>query len=472
MVPMVNRDEVNAASVPGRLWGPGVNAWRRVKLPANYGEIGWVLFGQGFVAAAILLNVFVLTKVLSAVQYGVVILGVSLASAVQVLWGSLGNAVNRYYATFAERKTGGDLLGVAMGYAKALALGSALVAMLVIMIEQLVPSKFLNAVALALLLSVGAGYTAMMDGLQNAARKRIVSVLHQCAAQIMRLSLAVAFAFTLARTGMAVLEAFVLSAAVTCLTGTILAKKLVPARWQPDPRTGVATRQLVSAYAWPFVTWGILASVQTISDRWALKFAGRVEEVAIYGAIYQIGYYPIMMLGAAGSQILTPIMFEIAGDGSEPMRVKRAFRLAWSAVWCSLGVTVLCAGAALLFHRAVFQVAFPEKYRAFSFLWPLAVTAGGVFVAGQFAALIPYTMARSNLLIGPFCGAAIIGLILNGFTAFQAGAVGVAIALLVNSTLNLLGAVLVARRVASSVGAHGAHQPEGGSPGLTGISSS
>jgi len=421
---------------------------RRYAAGCNPREVAWVVFGQIFVAGGIFLNVIALTRLLTPQEYGVVALGLAIAAVFQqALWGALGNAMNRFYATSLEQESSRCLMRAGLRFAKRIVMLSLAVASVSFLMSQLFVIDWLGTIPISTLLSIGVGYTATLDGVQNAARRRSVSTLHQTFGQLCRLGVACGLVIFVRATGMMVLVGYSVASALTSVSATLLARsistKSPPRTWAP----AMDWNQRIWGFAWPIVGWGILSSIQNGSDRWSLELAGHSEAVGLYGAIHQIGYYPVLLIGTAVSQLVMPVLFEIAGDGSDRERLRRSVRLA--VVLCRITLVVSLFGAlvALVVHRQVFSVVFAEQYRSVSDLWPLSVAAGGLFVAGQFVAMIPMSFAKSELLLVPFAGTAFAGIVFNAAGASIAGIPGVSLGVLLTSLLYFIGPVTAARRL-------------------------
>src|SRR5438445_2570781 len=105
--------------------------------------------------------------------------------------------------------------------------------------------------------------------------------------------------------------------------------------------------------------------MQTASDRWALQGRG-TSEVGFYAALYQLGYYPMTLLSGFLVQLVSPVLFSRAGDGTDPARMAQSYRLNVLIFQGSLALTALAAVVALLFHQQIFSLSVAREYRRVS----------------------------------------------------------------------------------------------------------
>src|SRR5439155_23990103 len=127
----------------------------------------------------------------------------------------------------------------------------------------------------AVLLSLLSGYSAALDGMQNAARQRVVVAWHDGVTIWLRFLIAVALVAVLGRSSAAAMLGYaVASALVLASQGLFFRSKILSFR----PDTEYATRDAMlswerrmQSYAWPYSTWGLFTWLQMNSDRWGLQ---------------------------------------------------------------------------------------------------------------------------------------------------------------------------------------------------------
>ncbi len=408
--------------------------------------------GQVFVALGIFANLFALGRLLTPAEYGVVALGLALSGVFQQsLWGPLSNAMSRFYSASTESGSTRALLGEGFHLARVLSLSSVVIAGLCVGISSVLNATWGKIVLVAVVLSMGYGFTTTLDALQNAARNRTVYAGHQVLGQVLRLIFATSLILLVARTGMAALIGYALGSAATSLTATFLLRRIRRDAPLRNPVETDSWRSTLRKYAFPFATWGLLSGLQAASDRWSLRAFCTGEDVGLYSAAYQLGYYPVVLVGMAVSQFVMPILFQKAGDGTDVARLKACFEavrtLTRLALFAGLGVVA----ASVLMHKTVFTLFFGPNYAAAASLWPISIASGTLFIAGQYAAAVVYSFGKSHLLILPFGGTAIVGILLNLGGAALGGIEGVNWAVFVTSLFYFGGPTIVARRIMKSV---------------------
>jgi hypothetical protein len=111
----------------------------------------------------------------------------------------------------------------------------------------------------------------------------------------------------------------------------------------------------------------------------------------------QLGYYPLAFLGAAATQFASPIVFaraEREGTGSVGVSrdVNRLFFATLAGTSALVGAAVVAGGPAL-------NLAAGSAYADIAYLMPIVVAAGGLYAAGQMAALQVLAGTSSGALV-------------------------------------------------------------------------
>lgn len=381
-------------------------------------ELFWIGAGQAVATVGALVGVRLLTSVLSPDIYGELVLGVTLAVLIdQTLLGPLSNAALRFFSPAKEsNEFASFLVALRRLLIKATGVGLLLGGILYTIALVIGSSNWYWLGVASTVFALLSGYNAALSNMQNAARQRAVVAWHQALASWGRFLLAVVFVLwfgatsAIAMAGYLIANLFVLLSQSWFFRRTVLSKddSLVPdvnsvRRWES---------QMVM-YAWPFATWGLFTWGQLASDRWALQLSASAQEVGLYAVLYQLGYYPVTVVTTLVMNLVAPIFFEHAGDGSEPSRVRHVYSLNWRLTKITLALTVSFTLLSFPLHKAVFQIFAAEDYRAVSWLLPGMVLAGGLFASGQFVSIDLLADAKSRSLLLPKIVTALIGVILN-----------------------------------------------------------
>lgn len=399
----------------------------------------WVLIGQAAATVGALVNVRIMTELLSPVEYGHLALGLTIATLVnQIAYGPLGNGITRFYSPAAESgrlrsysRANADLVA----WTTCAVVGGAGVAVLAL--TFLGASKWGGIVAAALFYAVMSGHNSILNGLQNAARQRSVVALHQGAEPWLRCIIAGGLVVCLGGISTVAMLGYAVSTCVLLLSQYHFYRRLPLG---PDEATASTHewRRRVLDFSWPFAAWGVFTSMQLASDRWALEFTAGAGAVGIYAVLYQIGYYPISIATTLVTQLLAPILYQRAGDASDHRRTTAVRRVTWQLAGAALVGTALAVGLALAFHGSVFRAFVGTRYADASSLLPWIVLAGGLFAAGQTVSLDLLSRMETKRLALAKVTTAIVGIGLNVGGARLLGVKGVVLASVAFSVLYTL----------------------------------
>lgn len=394
-------------------------------------ELIWVGIGQLAAALGGIVGIRLLTHLMSPQSYGQLALGMTVATlAQQTTFAGVSGASLRFYSPALEKRQLLPFLRATwiLLRQRTIFMGAqvvALVGVLWVIGGRRWVWLALAATAFALLSS----YEQALDGMQNAARQRAVVAWHQGLGQWLRFLLAVLFVGAFGSSSTSAMCGFAAALAVV-LTSQIVFFRMVILRSSPDegpvahPQVSSWSSQMRS-YAAPFPIWGVFCWMQITSDRWALQTFGHTSDVGLYAVLYQLGYYPVSMLAALMVQLITPVLFNCAGDGTDKQRTAAAHRTNFRLLGGTMGITVAATLCAWLLHRPIFWLVVAPGYRSVSGFLPLMVLAGGLFACGQIATLVLLSRGDTQALLAPKIGTAILGLALNVAGAYWGGVQGV-----------------------------------------------
>lgn len=373
-----------------------------------------------------------MTDLLSPSEYGRLALGMTVGLLVQqAAFGAPAAASLRFFAHAREE-------GSVKGYLLALrrlvlaitfAL-SGLVLIAAIGLTAVGASDWTALLVASSALAVFAGVDACLDSVQTAARQRIVVAFHDGLGAWLRYPVALVLLLILGRTGTVALIGFMVSSVLVLASQLWFFRRRILVLVGKDDATGDAeARQWASRmyrYSWPVATWGAFTWLQMSSDRWALQVFGSTKEVGLYNAVYQIGYLPIAFLSAALVQFVSPIVYAMAGDANDRLRLAAARRLVGRLAWATVGLTVVAGVATLGLRGPITNVLLAPEFRANDDVLPLLVVSGGLFAAGQVAALSVTLHLDMRRLIAPKIVTAFAGVVFNIAGAAIMGTQGVA----------------------------------------------
>lgn len=415
------------------------------------GEFLWVGLGQGLAVFGGVVGVRLLTHALDPTSYGELALGMTVATLTQqVILSPLSGSCLRFFAPAQEvNQLGAYLQGtrVLLGRVTIILLGVA--GLLNLGLWAFGHAEWLGLTLAALVFSLLSSYNAALNGMQNAARQRMIVAWHQGLGQWLRFLTAVALiallgAFSsVAMFGYAVASVVVLGSQLVFFRRKILPMSTSqPVVKQSDVEDWI--RQMCS-YAWPFATWGLFTWMQLASDRWALQTFSVTSDVGLYAVLYQMGYSPITLLSGLVVQLISPILFSRAGDGSDLVRLKHTHRLNNLLVLGAVLLTGLGTILAFLLHARIFSLLVAPEYREVSSLLPWMVLSGGLFASGQVAVLSLLSGVNTQDLIAPKIVTALLGILLSFAGAYWFGLHGVTYARIAFSVAYLLWILFLAR---------------------------
>ena len=414
------------------------------------GELGWVVTGQGAAALGMLVGVRALTEVLSPAEYGELALGITLATlAEQILMAPLSGAFMRFFAPAKETGAFGPYLkAVRYLLVRAstflLLLGALACGVLALMGS----SEALAVVAAATLLALPRGLEISLDSMQTAARQRTVVAWHLGLGAWLRFGMALVFfelfghSAAVGILGYAVASAIVLGSQSLFFRGRLASL----AEGEPVGPDGSWSPRMW-AYALPSITWGVFTWGQIASDRWALGLAEDASAVGLYNALYQVGYFPILLLTGAVVQLVSPILFAVAGEWTDNERRERTRSINDKLMQGCVALTVAATVVAFVAHDLVFDILVDEKYHEVSYLLPWMIAAGGAFALGQIASQLLMAGLAPKRLLRPKIVTAALAVMGNALGATLFGIEGVVAAVLLFSIVYSAWTVLLGRSV-------------------------
>lgn len=402
------------------LLAPGLKRLRRLSK-----EGAWIVLGQVTAVLGSLAGVRLLTELLDPAAFGELALGMTVASLVnQAVLGPLSNGITRFYAPAQERGDLGGYLSAVRGLVLA---ATAVIAVMILLTGAglLIAGRieWLAIASAALVFAALSGCNTILSGIQNAARQRAIVALHQGIDSWARVLLAAALLLWLGATSTVAMVGFALGVTLVLGSQYMFFRKLIHGKRTMSDRNN--WRQQIWTYSWPISIFGTFTWMQLASDRWALELFANTQEVGLYAALYQLGYYPMSIATGMAVQFLVPIFYQRAGDASDNRRNASVSSLSWRLTGVALGLTGAVFFAALLFHAQIFRLFAAAEYASVSHLLPWMLLAGGIFAAGQTIALNLMSQMKTRIMIAPKLMTALLGVALNFAGAYWYGISGI-----------------------------------------------
>lgn len=427
---------------------PGLERVRRLSK-----EGAWVVLGQAAAVLGALAGVRLLTELLDPAAYGELALGMTAAAAVnQTVMGPLGNGVARFYAPALER---GDLGGYLTAVRR---LGSGASVIIVCMILLTIAglllagrAQWIGIAIAALVLAALAGYSGILGGIQNAARQRSIVALHQGMESWARFLVAAGLLLWLGATSTVAMAGYAIAGMLVLGSQYVFFRDTVP-RDIPAADKQRDWQEQIWKYSWPFGAWGIFSWAQQASDRWALELFATTQEVGLYAALFQLGYYPMSMAAGMSVQFLGPIFYQRAGDASDRRRNENVRRLSRRLTALTLALTGAVFLIALLVHGQIFRILAAAQYASVSYLLPWMLLAGGIFAAGQTIALDLMSQMKTHTMAAAKIATSSLGVAFNFAGAYFLGIKGIVVASVLFSVVYLVWLSAISTRTAAEPG--------------------
>jgi O-antigen/teichoic acid export membrane protein len=314
--------------------------------------------------------------------------------------------------------------------------------------------EWLGLALSSLVFALFAGYNAILNAMQNAARQRVIVAWHQGLLQWLRFLAAVALVALLGASSSVAMSGYVLASIAVLGSQFFFFRRkvlaLLPVQQEPVLEEVAEWVAKMRGYALPFLTWGFFTWAQISSARWALQAFAATSDVGLYSVLYQLGYYPISLLSTLTARLISPILFSRAGDGADPVRLNQARRWSSILVLAAFILAILAAVLASLLHAPIFELLAAPAYRSVSPLLPWMVLSSGLFASGQMATLSLLSDINSQGLVAPKIATALSGIVLNLVGAYWLGVRGIVFAQVAFSVAYSLWVVILVKSPSAS----------------------
>lgn len=386
--------------------------------------------GQVVSALGAIFGVRLMTQALSPSEYGSLSLALTIWTlTLQIVLSPLAGSVLRFYSPSHELQQFGPFWqAVKWLVARSTYLVAAMALLFLIVALSLGQSPWAGVLVATFVYSLVTGYIGILNGVQNAARQRVIVAWHDGLGAWLRYLLAVILIWSIAPTSLVVLVGFTLASSLVLLSQWYFFRRIIlrsAGSQASNPEAEQQWRSSMFTFAWPFAVWGLFTWLHASSDRWVLQYFGTTELVGLYTVLYQLSVYPVVLLTGLLLQLVTPILYNRAGDGSDPARLHQARRFVLYWTFLILIATGLGAGLSWLLHSWLFSWLVAPEYRSVSSYMPWMVLGAGAFAAGQVASLDLMIGNRSEKLIVPKVTTALAGVLLNIVGGYYWGLEGV-----------------------------------------------
>lgn len=421
-------------------------AWRRVQ-PQQIKEIAWVVLGQAGVMIASLLTMKMLTAYLPPAIYAQVnLLMVAMIMPTWLLFAPLTQSCMRWYAQQREKGALGDLLRTTLTAYGLLTMAFVLIVAICLPVAQgqvVAGLKSLWLLWLALFLIEA--WNALGLSIAGAARQRgrvaLVSVVSAWA----RLGFTWIIIETWGPSIAGVITGNLCASLLVILYAMNPAISELRGAKHAEFRLPLLTEML--RYGLPFGIWSVFAWVQQYVDRYVLEFLIGGNTAGSYVAALQVVGIPFTISSSLISTFLTPIVYEVVGDGSESQRSHRANRVIgqFVAIFFIFGLCVIVLFG--LFGREIMLFMTHHEYLVSRGVIVMIAIGALLNTAAQQLSLVLLAHNRSGLLVWAKTIPAIIGAPIAFELIAKGGLQGASISYFVNGLLFLLAMIMLIQRV-------------------------
>src|SRR5262245_21673332 len=241
------------------------------------GETLSVFCGQALSALGTIFGVYLLTNVLPPDAYGEIALGITAFSFLQqLLIGPLFNSFLRFHAPATENQQYQAFL---LGGFKVIKQTTILLFVAAVLtgvgLQLFGKGNLIRMEAAVFLLIAISFFNSVLDGLQTAARRRVLVAWHQALAQWLRYVLAAGLCFFFAKDSFTAMMGYSLGILIVLVSQTLFFKaeliKTATARETISPDEIKNWYRQIWVYARPFAYCGAFTGLLMASDRWALQ---------------------------------------------------------------------------------------------------------------------------------------------------------------------------------------------------------
>lgn len=413
-------------------------------------EGGWIVLGQISSVVGLLVSVRALTEYLDPDQYGELALGLTVASlSNQLIFSGIGNGIGRFYSIASEK---GDLKGylnaslqlIAYGTMVSLLFGLFIVSGLTITYQ----GHLVGLISAALIFSIFNAYNAILNGVQNLARQRIVVAFHSGIIVWLNIGLAILAIRWLGKSSTSVIIGYTISVLLVTASQVLFLNRLV--KYQGILHSNTTRENWIKPiwqFSRPFCFFGIFTWMQQVSDRWALQHFASMGDVGQYAVIFQFSYAPITLVTGLLTTLIAPVLYQRSGAATDQTRNASVHKSSWRMTQVSLGITAISAIFTWLFHDWLFRWLVAEAFRDVSNLLPWMLLAGGIFSSGQILSLKLMSEIRSDSLLLVKIITALIGIGANILGAWRYGVEGVVAASVLFSLIYLVWMFFLAQHI-------------------------
>ena len=409
-------------------------------------EIFWIGFGHVVSVLGSFVGLRVLTKNLLPEDYGRLALGLTIATFItQIVFVPLSNGISRFFAPSQDRN---DL------YIFFNDTRSILIKYTIIIIIVYIPLFFyfilyendwLIITTASLIFAIFTGYNSILGCIQNAARQRSIVALHQGIDPWIKFLAPVFLMLFFTKNSNTGMIGYAVASILVFLSQLVFFNKLY-SKINIGNKSNSNYKKDIFNFSWPISVYGIFIFFQLISDRWSIKHFASIELVGLYTILYQIGYYPISLITNVIGQLISPIIYQKAGDNNDEKKINHVENLIWKISFIIFIFTILAFLVSYNYHMRIFLFFVDSKYTSISHLLPWMLLGAGLFSISQILTISFMVQMKTKLIMKLKIITAILGVIMNILGAYLYNINGIVIASILLPIIYIIWVVIILKK--------------------------
>jgi O-antigen/teichoic acid export membrane protein len=398
-----------------------------------FGEAIYVLAGQALAAIGAIVGIRMLTSTVEPEIYGqIIIWSTAVTIFQQCVFGPLAVACQRFFSASLE-------IGQSRQYLRSIyssirwILGGGLVITLCCGLAAIAAGHpTLGIIALlAVTTAMTNGVGQIFDSIQNAARNRRLVAAHQGVTPWIRNCLAVGVITLVAPGAIGGLGGYALAGLLMCGSQWYFFRQRANELKRGNaemvtgpPQPPVAWVPKMLHYSWPIGCWGLFTWLLTASDRWALGWHCSSADVGRYAVLYQLGFYPVVLLADAAQQLLAPIFFRIAGGGQSAVKRLAIYHMQFKVLALIIPFALLMPFLSWLGSEWIVRAMSADQYHEAAWLLPIATLAAVFHSVSQISTLSLISEEQTRRLLPIKLGTSLVAMAMFWFGAQRWGIAG------------------------------------------------
>ena len=413
-------------------------------------EGNWVVFNQFLIILGHLGLIKILTEHLMPTDLGEISLYLIINILIfNILMGPISQTVLRYYSIANKKKDLFIFFKVVkkiLEYITLIILGILLLVIFCLFVFN--KTEYLAPIIIIFLFSIFTGFNSIFINIHHAARERINIFIIEGFSVLVKLASTLIAIYYFEASVINVVISFLFSSIFITIIHLFFLKKSKEKKLIYKNKKKINHNWFLKIvfYSTPFSFFAIFTSLHLMSDRFAIEKFGSMIDLGKYFILYQFGYASISIIIGLISTLITPIIFNRAGDAtkkSQTKNTKKLFSLMIKAsfIICSAGFLFL-----LIFHKWLFQLVVGENFHDISYYLPWVFLSGCFFSVGQLLVVKILTSLKSTIMVNIKIVTSIFGIITNIVGTWLFGLSGLIFSTLIFSVIYFIWMSLIVIR--------------------------